>query len=271
MAWHSPGMQAFVAIGDSFTEGLDDALPHGGHRGWADRVADRLSVEVRGFHYANLAVRGRLLGQVVAEQLPLALSLEPSLVSFAAGTNDALRRGFDPEGLSELVCETARRITAAGAVPLLFTGTDPSRRLPLTRRLLPRIEALNAAAREAAWETDGVLVDLWPERVFDDTRLWSEDRLHLNALGHARVADAVLEALGFEIAADWRAPLPAALPLSWSGRRVADLRWAGSHLVPWVHRRLRGRSSGDLISAKHPELAPWGVIDITDSADQRVG
>jgi lysophospholipase L1-like esterase len=264
-------MQAFVAIGDSFTEGLEDALPHGVHRGWADRVADRLSVEVDGFHYANLAVRGRLLGQVVGEQLPAALALRPTLVSVAAGTNDALRRSFDPEALSELLCDAARRIAAAGAVPLLFTGTDPSRRLPLARRLLPRIDALNAAAREAAWETDGVLVELFDAKVFDDPRMWSEDRLHLNSLGHARVADAVLEALGFDIARDWRAPLGASTPKSWREARLEDARWVGSHLVPWVHRRLRGRSSGDLVTAKHPTLAPWGVSDVAASAEQRVG
>jgi lysophospholipase L1-like esterase len=264
-------MQAFVAIGDSFTEGLDDTLPGGGYRGWADRVADRLSVEVDGFHYANLAVRGRLLRDVVTEQLPVALSLEPSLVSIAAGTNDALRRGFDPEALGELLCDAARRIAATGARPLLFTGTDPSRRLPMTRRLLPRIEALNAAAREAAWETGGLLVELWPERLFDDIRFWSEDRLHLNSLGHARVADAVLEALGLDIAHDWRTPLHAVAPQRWTAARRSDLRWARTHLAPWVHRRLRGRSSGDEVTPKQPELAPWGVTDITASEHQRVG
>ena len=261
-------MQAFVAIGDSFTEGLEDALPRGVHRGWADRVADRLSVEVQGFRYANLAVRGRLLGQVVDEQLPAALALRPTLVSLAAGTNDALRRSFDPEALSERLCDAARRIAAAGAVPLLFTGTDPSRRLPLARRLLPRIDALNAAAREAAWETDGVLVELFDAKVFDDPRLWSDDRLHLNSLGHAKVADAVLEALGFEIAHDWRAPLGVIAPKPWRAARLEDARWVRAHLAPWLHRRLRGRSSGDLISAKHPVLAPWGVSDVDSKQDQ---
>lgn len=262
-------MQAFVALGDSFTEGLDDALPGGGHRGWADRLADRLSVEVPGFRYANLAVRGRLLTQVIDEQLPRALAMKPTLVSLAAGTNDALRRGFDPEQLGELFRDAVGQIRAAGAVPLLFTGADPSRRIPLMRRILPRIEALNATAREAAWEHDAVLVDLWPSAVWDDKRLWSADRLHLNSLGHARVADAVAEALGLEVRHDWRIPLAPASHVAWRRARAQDLHWARNYLAPWVHRRIRGRSSGDGLEAKHAALAPWGVSEIAIPHDRR--
>jgi len=87
-----PGIDAFVAIGDSFTEGLEDPDPGGGFRGWADRVAGVLSAQRPGFRYANLAIRGKLLGEVVAEQLPRAVELAPDLVSLAAGGNDILRR-----------------------------------------------------------------------------------------------------------------------------------------------------------------------------------
>ena len=61
----------YVAIGDSFTEGIGDPEPAspGGHRGWADRVAEVLAAQVDDFAYANLAVRGRLIGQIVAEQV----------------------------------------------------------------------------------------------------------------------------------------------------------------------------------------------------------
>lgn len=259
-------MRVFVAIGDSFSEGLDDGLPGGGFRGWADRVADRLSVEVPGFEYANLAVRGRLLGQVVSEQLPVALAMRPTIVSIAAGTNDALRRHFDPEPLGEVLRDAVRQIRAAGALPILFTGTDPSRRMPVLRRLLPRIEALNAAAREAAWEHDAVLVDLWPAAIFDDTRFWSADRLHLNSLGHARVADAVLTALGLEVRHYWAAPLQPAPVLPWRRAWAADLQWARTFLAPWVARRVRGVSSGDGVTAKAPTLAPWGVSELPRTA-----
>ena len=39
-----PSWRRYVAIGDSFTEGIGDPEPAspGGHRGWADRVAEVL-------------------------------------------------------------------------------------------------------------------------------------------------------------------------------------------------------------------------------------
>ena len=89
-----------VCIGDSFTEGMCDELRADGHYlGWADRVARSLaqvSASSGGqVEYANLAVRGKLLDQVVDEQVPVAVALAPSILTFHAGPNDVLRRGTD--------------------------------------------------------------------------------------------------------------------------------------------------------------------------------
>jgi lysophospholipase L1-like esterase len=92
--------RSFVAVGDSFTEGMDDPYPDGTYRGWADLVASRLAVDAPDFRYANLAIRGRLFPNVVAEQVPAALAMKPDLISFAAGGNDVLRRSFDPTSWS---------------------------------------------------------------------------------------------------------------------------------------------------------------------------
>jgi lysophospholipase L1-like esterase len=99
--WHT-----FVAIGDSFTEGLDDWRPDGTPRGWADRVAERLAVDEPGFRYANLAVRGKVLDQIVEDQIPVAERLRPDLVAFCAGGNDIIRFSCDTDDL-------ARRFDAA--------------------------------------------------------------------------------------------------------------------------------------------------------------
>ena len=64
-----PGETSFVAIGDSFTEGLNDAAPGGGFRGWADRLAGMLAAEHSGLLYANLAVRGKLHGYEIADNI----------------------------------------------------------------------------------------------------------------------------------------------------------------------------------------------------------
>src|ERR1700749_578044 len=97
-----PGEPSFVAIGDSFTEGLDDAVPGGGFRGWADRLAGLLAAEYPGLRYANLAVRGRLLRQIVAGQVPAAAAMAPGLITLGGGGNDLLRPGSDPDTLAEL-------------------------------------------------------------------------------------------------------------------------------------------------------------------------
>ena len=88
----------YVAIGDSFTEGIGDPEPRspGGHRGWADRVAEVLSEQTEDFAYANLAVRGRLLQQILDEQVEPALELHPDLITVSMGGNDVIRPGTDP-------------------------------------------------------------------------------------------------------------------------------------------------------------------------------
>ena len=57
----------YVAIGDSFTEGVGDVDPRrpNGVRGWADRVAAAIGSVDPEATYANLAIRGRLLNPII--------------------------------------------------------------------------------------------------------------------------------------------------------------------------------------------------------------
>jgi lysophospholipase L1-like esterase len=251
--------RSFVAVGDSFTEGMDDPSPGGGgYRGWADLVAGQLAQQVdpADFRYANLAIRGRLFDNVVAEQVPLAIAMKPNLVSFAAGGNDALRRNFVPETLAERYDKTIERIRATGADVLVFRFADVTKRLPGAKYIRPRVEYLNQAVEETAKRHGARLVDLWPDDEFANPRLWSIDRLHLSTAGHRRVAGLVLNALGVTPRQEWLASPPPPEALSWLSRKAADARWARQHLAPWIKRRLTGRSSGDTVTAKRPELAP---------------
>src|SRR3712207_3356548 len=77
----------FVALGDSYTEGVGDPQPRslGGLRGWADRFAEELSAGEPDFAYANLAIRGLLLQQILDRQLAPALALKPDLVAMSGG------------------------------------------------------------------------------------------------------------------------------------------------------------------------------------------
>jgi lysophospholipase L1-like esterase len=263
---------SFAALGDSFTEGLDDPRPDGGFMGWADRVAGALAERVPGFRYANLAVRGRLLDEVIAEQVPRAVEMAPDLVSLAAGGNDILR-GTDVDVLASHFDPAVARLQAAGCRVLIFTGFDP-RMFPVIRLLRGRIAAYDMHLRSIADDRGCDLVDLWSMRVLRDPRAWSVDRLHLSSEGHRRVALRTCEVLGLPVAEDWRAPLPpatwspwtswardsvgAANGSAWLAARRQDARWARQYVVPWVRRRLRGTSSGDGLDPKRPDLLPLG-------------
>ncbi|MEV4753939.1 SGNH/GDSL hydrolase family protein [Micromonospora sp. NPDC049559] len=248
----------FVAVGDSFTEGLDDPYPDGTYRGWADLVAARLAVDAGpDFGYANLAIRGRLFGNIVAEQVPAALDMQPDLISFAAGGNDVLRRNFDGPKLIKEFDEVVGRLRATGADVLIFRFADVMARLPGQRLVGPRVAMLHEAIGETARRHGARVVDLYADDEFLNPVLWSVDRLHLAPAGHRRVAAHVLGALGLTPDEQWLVVPPRPAPTPWLAARGADLRWAGQHLVPWVRRRLTGRSSGDNITAKRPLLTPF--------------
>lgn len=233
-----------VCVGDSFTEGLcDDLRPDGEYLGWADRVATALAP----VEYANLAVRGKLLDQIVAEQIPLAQSLQPDIVTFHAGGNDVLRRGTD---LTDLFSRYDAAVASLPGRPLLFTSLSRTGgKGRLAELIAQRFAAFNTNVRDVAQRRGALLVDLDSVPALTDRRLWFADRLHLNAEGHKRVAAAVLQALGEPVDDWWRRPLPSA-----SSSRLRDLAtdadWAVNHFAPWVLRRVRGVSSGDGRSAK---------------------
>jgi lysophospholipase L1-like esterase len=247
-------ISSYVALGDSFTEGMDDPRGDGTYRGWADLVAERLAEEVDGFRYANLAVRGRLLHGVIDGQLPAAVDMRPDLISFAAGGNDALRRRFDPELIGAAYDSAIARVVSTGATVVVFTPADPTNHLPARSSLLPRCQAILAIVERVAAARGALLVDLWGDDLLRDRRMWSLDRLHLSPIGHHRVAAHVLDVLGVPADPAWRAPLPEATVASWLTSRREDLLWARVHLAPWIGRRMRGRSSGDTVTAKRPAL-----------------
>jgi hypothetical protein len=184
------------------------------------------------------------------------------LISFHAGPNDVLRFRVDLPALVGRYEDAVVRLRETGAEVLLFTVIGRTGGTGRTADLLAgRFSAFSTAVRRVADRHGCLLVDMGAEPALQDRRLWHEDRLHLAPEGHARVAAAVLERLGVrdpDLLAGalgwWREPLADGGP----GRRVqdliADLRWAQRHLGPWVGRRLRGVSSGDLLGAKQAEL-----------------
>ncbi|MCD4524326.1 SGNH/GDSL hydrolase family protein [Nocardioides sp. cx-173] len=251
----------FVALGDSFTEGYGDPDPDrpNGLRGWADRVAEVLARQSDDFGYANLAIRGRKLDAVLAEQLRPALALEPDLVTIYAGANDILRPRVDLDALVGRYDAALGELAATGARLLVFTAFDPGDSATY-KMLRGRFAIYNELVRESAERHGADIVDYWRMREYRDWRLWDDDRMHMGPAGHQRMAMAVLDVLGVE-----HDLAPLTLRESAALRRREQLRehaaWVRTSAAPWVHRRLTGRSSGDTVSPRHPTLGRVGAPD----------
>lgn len=259
--WPVHPWQRYVAVGDSFTEGIGDPEPSapGGNRGWADRVAEVLSDGTDNFAYANLAVRGKLIQQILDEQVEAALSLHPDLITISGGGNDVIRPGSDPDAVSALVEQAIAKLTRDHATVVLFTATDVGFS-PVFRGIRGKVAIYNENLRTIAAKYDCIIADQWPLKEIQDPRFWAPDRLHLNPLGHHEIARLVLASLNVPNTLKPAEPEPAP-SLTWRAARGEDLNWAREYLVPWVLRRVRHQSSGDFVSAKRPEAAPFSLVE----------
>lgn len=250
----------YVALGDSSTEGLDDPDGSGGYRGWSTRLAERIATGQRGLLYANLAVRGCTTRQILETQLQPALAMRPDLVTLFSGTNDVVSRQFDCGQVGRDIEAMQLALIGQGATLLTFTLPDLTPVMPVARWFTPRVEQLNESLRTVSARTGAVLVDLAGYPVACDPRLWSEDRLHANALGHQRIASALAQALRLPGSnASWARSLPPsqAPPLTTWIR--SELYWCRQYFLPWIWRQLTGQSLGDGRTASRPRLGPVSV------------
>lgn len=240
-------------MGDSFTEGVgdwDESRPNA-VRGWADRVAEQLILAEPDLGYANLAIRGRKLRGIMAEQMDVALALEPTLVTIYAGANDILRPKVNIDALMGAYEEGVSRLRAAGAQVVMFTGFDSSSSA-VFGKTRGRTAIYNELVREIADRYNADIVDYWRMREFRDWRYWSVDRMHMSTAGHTLMARKVLDVLraSHTIEVPGLETRPALNRLQ---QLRADAQWAREYVGPWVGRRLRGVSSGDALRARFPE------------------
>jgi lysophospholipase L1-like esterase len=198
-----------VVLGDSVAEGLGDPVP--GYRAvsWADRVRsaleraalERAAVEraAPGLAFRNLGRRGQTAGEVRATQLAAARAFRPDLALVVAGANDAFGPAFDQDAVAAELGAIVAALRGAGAdvaVSGLFdfgrSGLLPAEaaavvveRIPLLTKLTGRL-----AAEHGAW-----FVDLIDHPASADPGIYSADRLHCNARGHAIAAAETIRTL----------------------------------------------------------------------------
>ncbi|WP_460802110.1 SGNH/GDSL hydrolase family protein [Microbacterium sp. GXF6406] len=238
----------FVAIGDSFSEGVGDELPDGRVRGWADIAAQGWADAAgHSIQYANLAIRGKLAWPIIEQQLEPALALKPTHLSFNGGGNDMLRPRADLEHIADTFSRVLRRCDEQGVTLILLSGANPAGQLPMGSLIQRRGDELSAAVlRRVAGRDDVIRALNWPDQELARGAYWSEDRLHMNAAGHHRVAARVLHALGYEPPAEWWAPSATA------SAGPSGFAYYREHVGPWMKRRITRTSSGDGRTAKYP-------------------
>lgn len=249
------GFARYVAIGDSTTEGLEDPDGNGGYRGWADRLADHIANgQSEPLEYANLAVRGLRLDEIRNTQFDDALALRPDLMSIFGGVNDVLAFGCDYD---QLVADLAAMYSEARGndiTVITFTMPDPSAIKPFGKRMRDRLFRLNDLIRAEAARYDVIVLDLQDYPTAGDPRLWYEDRLHGNWLGHERMAHGLawrLKISGFD--ESWADPLPPETTMRTVRELITgELDWAVTHLAPWLGKGIRGVPHGDGVVAKRP-------------------
>lgn len=290
----------YVAIGDSATEGLEDPDPRGGYRGWADRLAMILSAHNETdtpIRYANLAIRGQVISEVRALQFDPGMAMKPDLLTLTGGVNDCLGIAPDFDAITAHLTAMFSEARGSGATVMTFSLPDPTSINPLGGRLMrDRILRLNEIMRNECVRYDVLLLDLEQYPVAGDPRLWFDDRLHGNALGHERVAHGMADLLGLPGHDDWADPLPESIssrtvarhdpapgpfPINterlgqlaleaqeWRERVAHDWEWARRHFGPWLSRGIRGVHHGEGVHAKRPDLTEVEIADDFTERDE---
>ena len=245
----------FVALGDSQTEGLWDGDDSAGIVGFADRLAAMLEALHPGLQYANLAIRGRRIRDVLDDQFPRALAMRPDLISVCVGMNDITRPGLlFGRALADLDL-LYERLALSGATVITTTFPDIGRIVPIGRILTSRMLRTNDAITTAADRYGFKLVDLYNAPSMTQPDTWSNDRVHGSTKGHILFAAAAAEALDLPGSNhDWAQASPTAGQSTLRSRAYSQLLWTKNMLAPWMWYHARGISSGDGREPKRPQL-----------------
>ena len=262
----------YVAIGDSSTEGLEDPDGNGGYRGWADRLAQHVADgQDEPLEYANLAIRGLRMREIRTGQLDDALAMRPDLLSVFGGVNDLIAGPCNFDAIRAdyvIVFGQARR---QGATVVTFTMPDPSAINPLGRYWRERAARLNEIIRSEAEHYGVMVMDFEPYPIAEDPRLWFEDHLHGNELGHQAVAAALAWRLGIDGFDERWADLEGE-PARLRGREKlrGDIEWARHYMAPWLGKGIRGIRQGRGIQRKRPIPEVWPKSEENGRKQQQI-
>jgi lysophospholipase L1-like esterase len=192
--WHH-----YLAMGDSFTEGIGDSVDGFATLGAMDRIAAALRQTNPDLRYTNLAKRGSLVAEIREQQLAPALRLKPDFVSVVTGANDIMTGRFSATLweeefgiLYETLAQTGAAVIAVNLpeFPVLQTLQEP-----LQARVKGNIARGNDIVQRLAAQYQVILVDAWAGSQRSDPEDWSEDGVHLNSRGYFKFAQEALKVI----------------------------------------------------------------------------
>ena len=189
---------------------------------------------------------------VCATQLPRALELEPDLVSILIGANDLVKPHVDVAALAAELEGAVTRLRSTGADVILVTPFLPRRRA--AAMYTKRFAAFATALTGVAARTGAILIDTDLHPSLPERPNWGEDLVHLSSRGHRFLAYRAGEMLAVPHA-DALGALDAALH---ENEPIGAGLWWRRHALPWVWRRLHGRTAGDGRVAKHDDYVYLG-------------
>ncbi len=223
----------FVILGDSAAAGTGDADKNGVLRGWGYYLAQHFNQPLV---YANLSRPGAQSTEVVVDQLPKALILEPTLTAVIVGGNDALRNGFSPQLLRENLRQTLMQLREIGSEIILLQLHEPTKIAPLPKTLGTvlnrRINSVNAVVRAVGAEFGAHILAVRDiPHVYDKNR-WHVDRMHPSKHGHQILAQNFRDILSPR----WDIAPVHIDPVTTRAKRDS-LLWMLRHATPWFIKR----------------------------------
>ncbi len=252
-------IRSYVALGDSLSEGLGDFgfEDNRVHAGWTDRLATLLAKEAtfhgHEFHYANVAIRGAKIADIMGVQLERALALKPDLVTVMAGQNDLLSSAENMPKLEAQFRDGIQKLKDSGCTVIVSNTINPIH-LMVFRPLARLATTMTAMIERVANQLQVEVHDVHRIESLADVAYWAEDMVHFSGPGHIKVANeaAALLKLSFRLSEldDCEISAPAR-------GIVGTTRWLVVHVVPFFWRRIRRVSSGDGLEPKLPVLTKY--------------
>jgi len=223
----------FVILGDSAAAGTGDADKNGSLRGWSYYLAQHFNEPII---YANLSRPGAQSTEVLIDQLPKALVLEPTLTAVIVGGNDALRNGFSPDVLRQNLRETLKQLREAGSEIMLLQLHEPTKIAPLPKTLgivlNRRIDFVNCVVRAVGAEFGAHILAVRGIPEIYDRKRWHVDRMHPSKYGHQILAQNFRELL----TPRWDISPVTIDPVTERARKDS-LLWMIRHATPWFIKR----------------------------------